>query len=138
MKKKIIDRTRLRRVPAQFSWVDHRLIRHRLLSGRSSQAWALYLLLTTVADAEGISYYSNASLCKHLNIETAQLQSARRELVEADLIAWDAPFYQVLALENRAPSRNRSDAADNATSKRANQTCDLAAVLGDILKGGAR
>lgn len=140
MKKKIIDRTRIRRVPTQFSWVDHRLIRNRLLSGRSSQAWALYLLLTTVADAEGISYYSNASLCGHLDIGTAQLQSARRELVEAGLIAWDAPFYQVLALEPRAaPSRNRSDAGESAaTPERANGTRDLAAVLGDILKGGAR
>jgi hypothetical protein len=139
MKKKIIDRTRIRRVPPQFSWVDHRLIRYRLLSGRSSQAWALYLLLTTVADSDGISYYSNASLCEHLQIATAQLQSARRELVEANLIAWDAPFYQVLALETRAPSQTRSDAGDSAaTPKRANEPRDLAAVLGDILKGGAR
>jgi ubiquinone/menaquinone biosynthesis C-methylase UbiE len=55
MKKKIIDPSRIRRIPSQFSWVDHRLIRHRRLSGRSSQAWALYLFLVTVADAEGLS-----------------------------------------------------------------------------------
>lgn len=135
MKKKIIDSSRIRRIPAQFSWVDHRLIRHRLLSGRSSQAWALYLLLTTVADAEGISYYSNASLCQHLDIVPAQLDSARRELVEAGLLAWGAPFYQVLGLDARpAPSATGDDRAP----KRSNETRDLAAVLGDILKGGAR
>lgn len=135
MKKKIIDPSRIRRVPAQFSWVDHRLIRHRLLSGRSSQAWALYLLLTTVADAEGLSYYSNASLCEHLNIAPAQLSSARRELVEAGLLAWDAPFYQVLGLDAR-PTPPAAD--ENRAPKRSNETRDLAAVLGDILKGGAQ
>lgn len=134
MKKKIIDPSRIRRVPAQFSWVDHRLIRHRLLAGRSSQAWALYLLLTTVADAEGISYYSDASLCGHLSLLTAQLESARRELIHARLIAWEAPFYQVLDLEKCA---SQPDADASHAPKRSGETRDLAAVLGDILKGGA-
>lgn len=135
MKKKILDHSRVRRVPARFSWVDHRLIRHRLLSGRSSQAWALYLLLTTVADAEGISYYSNASLCGHLNLASPQLESARRELIEAKLIAWEAPFYQVLDLETRA---SQPAACGSHTAQRSGETRDLAAVLGDILKGGVQ
>jgi hypothetical protein len=135
MKKKIIDRTRIRRVPAQFSWVDHRLIRHRLLAGRSSQAWALYLLLTSVADAEGISYYSNASLCNHLTLAATQLESARRELIEAKLIAWEAPFYQVLDLEK---CQSPADTGPCHASKRSGGTRDLAAVLGDILKGGGQ
>jgi hypothetical protein len=135
MKKKIIDHTRVRRVPAQFSWVDHRLIRHRLLSGSSSQAWALYLLLTTVADAEGISYYSSASLCGHLNVASPQLERARRELIEAKLIAWEAPFYQVLDLEKRV---SQPDVGASHTANRSGETRDLAAVLGDILKGGVQ
>lgn len=133
MKKKIIDPSRIRRIPSQFSWVDHRLIRHRHLAGCSSQAWALYLLLTTVADAEGISYYSNASLCGHLNVSTTQLQTARRELVDANLIAWESPFYQVLDLAPRQPESSGSSAP-----KRSGETRDFAAVLGDILKGGAQ
>ena len=135
MKKKIIDPSRIRRVPPQFSWVDHRLIRQRLLSGRSSEAWALYLFLTSVADAEGISYYSNASLCGHLNIAAAQLQSARRELIDAGLLAWDAPFYQVLSLDARA---KRPAAGENRAPERSGETRSIAGVLGDILKGGAR
>lgn len=135
MKKRILDPSRLRRVPTQFSWVDHRLIRHQLLTGCSSQAWALYLLLTTVADVEGLSYYSNASLCRHLNLAVEQLGSARRELVRANLIAWEAPFYQVLDLESCRP---RTASAGNQTAKRSGETRDLAAVLGDILKGGTQ
>lgn len=135
MKKKIIDPSRIRLVPAQFSWVDHRLVRHRLLTGRSSEAWALYLFLTSVADVEGISYYSNASVCEHLNIAPAQLHSARRELIEAGLLAWETPFYQVLGLD--APPI-RPAASENRAPKRSGETRDLAAVLGDILKGGAQ
>lgn len=135
MKKKIIDPSRIRRIPSQFSWVDHRLIRHRLLAGCSSQAWALYLLLTTVADAEGISYYSNASLCEHLAIAATQLQSARQELIDANLIAWKSPFYQVLDL---APRQNHPAPGGSSAPQRSGETRDLAAVLGDILKGGAR
>lgn len=135
MKKKIIDPSRIRRIPSQFSWVDHRLIRHRLLAGCSSQAWALYLLLTTVADAEGISYYSSASLCGHLNIAATQLQTARRELIDVNLIAWKSPFYQVLDL---APRQNQPETGGSSVPKRSGETRDLAAVLGDILKGGAQ
>lgn len=135
MKKKIIDRSRVRRVPAQFSWVDHRLTRHRLLTGASTQAWALYLLLTTVADAEGISYYSNASLCGHPNLATAGLEGARRELIETKLIAWEAPFYQVLDLEKRV---SQPEAAASPAANRSGEIRNLAAILGDILKGGAR
>jgi hypothetical protein len=135
MKKKIIDPSRIRRIPSQFSWVDHRLIRHRLLAGCSSQAWALYLLLTTVADAEGISYYSSASLCEHLDTTAAQLQTARQELIEANLIAWESPFYQVLDL---APRPTRPETRGNSAPQRSGETRDLAAVLSDILKGGAQ
>jgi len=41
MKKKIIDPSRGRHVQARFGWVAHRLICHRLLTGRSSEAWAV-------------------------------------------------------------------------------------------------
>jgi hypothetical protein len=105
MKKKIIDTARLRRVPPRFSWVDHRLIRHRLLRGCRSQSWALYLFLVTVADADGISYYSDGALCMHLGLETAALEMARHELTGAGLVAWEEPFYQVLEVSAVVPAK---------------------------------
>lgn len=105
MKKKIIDTARLRQVPPRFSWVDHRLIRHRLLWGCHSHSWALYLFLVTVADAEGISYYSDGALCMHLGLGAATLESARAELAGAALVAWEAPFYQVLEVPATVPGR---------------------------------
>ena len=89
---------RRRRIPPQFSWVDHRLVRDGHVQGRSAPALALYLFLVTVADADGLSWYSEEALCRQLSCEAAQLQRARAELQEAVLIAYRRPLYQVLDL----------------------------------------
>ena len=101
MQKHILDPKRLRRVPAHFSWVDHRLIRHRLLCRADSASWALYLFLVTVGDEHGLSYYSDASVGWHLNLCAEDLRTARRQLLERRLIAWEAPLYQVLCVQGR-------------------------------------
>jgi len=51
--KPILCPGRLRHVPRQFSWIDQRLVRDRHIQGRSPEALVLYLLLCTVADAQG-------------------------------------------------------------------------------------
>ena len=89
---------RRRRVPPQFSWVDHRLVRDRHMQGRSTSALALYLFLVTVADADGLSWYSEDALCRQLSCSGPQLESARSELEHAELIAYRKPLYQVLDL----------------------------------------
>jgi hypothetical protein len=91
---------RLRKVPRQFSWVDHRLVRDHHFERCSLDAMALYLFLITVADAQGISYYSQPSLMKQLKLGTVRFLQARTELLDAELIAWQHPLYQVLSLEN--------------------------------------
>ena len=87
---------RRRRVPPQFSWIDHRLVRDGHVQGRSAWALALYLFLVTVADADGLSWYSEEALCRQLSCSGPQLQSARAELQQATLIAYRKPLYQVL------------------------------------------
>src|SRR5712664_1793928 len=47
----------LRKVPTPCSWVDQRLVRERSIDQLSHEACALYLLLVTVADAQGLSFY---------------------------------------------------------------------------------
>ena len=56
--KRVLCPQRLRKVPRAFSWIDHRLVRDGHISRCSHEALALYLFLVTVADAEGLSYYS--------------------------------------------------------------------------------
>ena len=89
---------RRRRVPPQFSWVDHRLVRDGYIQERSASALALYLFLVTVADADGLSWYSEAALCRQLSFGVEQLGQARSELQRAMLIAYRKPLYQVLDL----------------------------------------
>jgi hypothetical protein len=62
-------------------------------------AWTLYLFLASVADVQGLSYYSDASLMRHLKMDGVVLSASRRQLVQAGLVAYQKPFYQVLDLE---------------------------------------
>ena len=101
--KRVLCREQLRRVPPQFSWIDHRLVRDRLIAGRSAEALALYLFLVTVADGEGLSYYSDAGIGKLLPLDGPALGRARQELIRARLIAYQKPLYQVLSLEEPTP-----------------------------------
>ena len=101
--KRVLCREQLRRVPPQFSWIDHRLVRDRLIAGRSAEALALYLFLVTVADGEGLSYYSDAGIGKLLPMDGPALARARQELVRARLIAYQKPLYQVLSLDKPTP-----------------------------------
>ena len=53
MDKSLIRPQRRRQVPKQFSWVDQRLAREHYFERCPPDAWALYLFLLTVADAQG-------------------------------------------------------------------------------------
>lgn len=97
--KRVLCPARLRKVPPQFNWVDHRLIRDKHICRCSVQALALYLFLVSVADAEGLSYYSDGSISRLLPLDAPALQRARQELIAAQLIAYQKPLYQVLSLD---------------------------------------
>ena len=103
--KRVLCPARLRKVPPQFNWVDHRLIRDKHICRCSSEALAMYLFLVSVADAEGLSYYSDGSISRLLPLDAPALQRARQELLAAQLIAYQKPLYQVLSLDAPVPPR---------------------------------
>ena len=107
MKKHLIYPEKVRRVPKQFSWVDHRLVRDHLIEQCSHQALALYLFLITVGDQQGLSYYSDRSVGARLAMDFAVLLRSRDELIRAKLIAYRKPLYQVLSLEPLKPIRSQ-------------------------------
>src|SRR5215468_8662241 len=80
MYKRPISSAKLRTVPRQFSWVDQRLVRERYIDQLSHEACTLYLFLVTVADAQGLSYYADASLCQRLSLTSTALHQARQAL----------------------------------------------------------
>jgi hypothetical protein len=130
MTKKILRPDRLRQVPAQFSWIDQRLVRENFLRHADPAAWALYLVLVTVADAQGLSYYSDASLSRLLKLDLLQLAQARQQLVRADLVAYQKPLAQVLALPVAA-------VAAAPTGARVGQPVSVGDLLRRALEGGA-
>lgn len=122
--KRLLRPERLRRVPPHFSWLDHRLVRDNRLAHCDTPALALYLILVTVADAQGLSYYSTASLARLTHLTPEQVQTARQQLIHAELIAFDQPLYQVLGLEAQE------------TRQRAHQTRSAGELLRQLLAAG--
>ena len=116
--KRVLCPERVRRIPERFSWVDHRLVRDHHIERCGVEALALYLLLVTVGDAEGLSYYSDAAVARLLSLDEAGVGRARRALLAARLIAYRAPLYQVLSLD-RSPG----------ATPRANRCLSLGEIL---------
>lgn len=102
--KRVLCERRLRRIAGQFSWIDQRLVFEGHLARCDAHAAALYLLLLTVADAQGLSYWGDARVMRLLSTTAARLARAREDLLRLGLIAYERPLYQVLALDAAAPS----------------------------------
>lgn len=115
--KRLLCPQRLRRIPRQFSWIDQRLVREHYIERCERDALALYLLLVTVADVQGLSYYSDRTVCRLLSMSGSGLERARAALVGLGLIAFKAPLYQVLALEIEAAAVRTSAPASRPHSK---------------------
>ncbi len=125
MEKKVLCHERLRRVPRQFSWADQRLMRDEHLGRCSAAAWGLYLFLILVGDAQGLSYYSDSSICRTLSIPGPILLQLRQELVSADVIVYRKPLYQVLGLDEPISRRSKDS-----------QPISIGDLLSRIARGG--
>lgn len=98
---------RVRTLPAHYSWIDHRLVHGKYLQSLSCEGAALYLFLLCVGDREGLSYYSDKGIRQKTKL--IDIESARMELVERDLVAYNSPFYQVLSLPKpTTPAQNHT------------------------------
>lgn len=96
--KHVLRPERQRQVPEQFSWVDQGLVQRHFIDRCEARAAALYLFLVTVCDAQGLSYYGELTLAERLHLSSQELGAARAQLIALELIAYQAPLYQVLAL----------------------------------------
>lgn len=133
MRKRILCPERLRRVPKAFSWVDHRLVRQGHISRCSHEALALYLFLVTVADAEGLSYYSDLSVGRLLDMNKATLRAARQDLCRVGLIAYQNPLYQVLSLDT--PEAGLAVRSRRRPDHKSGEAVSIAEVLRQAIGG---
>ena len=136
--KRLLRPERLRQVPEQFSWIDQALVQRHLIDRCDARAAALYLFLVTVCDAQGLSYYGAATLTQRLHQSSEQLGAARQQLIDLDLIAYQAPLYQVLAIGGtrvapRTPSPSPSPSPSPApTAGYSGAAVSLAQLLGQL------
>ena len=108
--KRLLVSWRLRRIPNGFGWVDHRLLRNGRLRLCTPDALALYLLLVLAADGEGLSFYGDRLLCGLLGLSMERLADARENLLRADLVAFEAPLYQLLEMPEEPAGGQRHEA----------------------------
>lgn len=128
MHKELLAPERLRQLPRQFSWIDQPLVRGGHLDRCDHSAWALYLFLVTVADAQGLSYYSDAAVSRWIKLEPTALVAARAQLIAAGLLAYRKPLYQLLAL----PAREQT-----LPSQRSAQVRSVGELLRQLTGGAA-
>jgi hypothetical protein len=86
-----------------FGWVPFRIVHSGLLAQLSTGAKLLYFVLCTVSDRDGLSFWGEGRLCELLRLSATDLQQARTELCERDLLAFDGWLYQLLSLPQLLP-----------------------------------
>jgi hypothetical protein len=99
---------------------------------------ALYLFLVTVADAHGLSYYGDAMLARRLHLAPDELSAARQRLIELQLVAYQAPIYQVLALPSGGAAAPPSARAPSTECDRDRARARLAQLRAEMERRRAR
>jgi len=105
------------------------------MSRCSHQALAFYLFLVAVSDAEGLSYYSDTTTCRLLNMDASELSRARQELCRAGLVAYAKPLYQVLALD--APETAGSAVSAPSSGGKEGEAISIGDILRQMAGGQA-
>lgn len=96
---------RVRRIGKDgFAFIPNRFLRDGFFAALRADELLLYLLLVMAANRGGLSYYHYDSLCDLLRWPVERYLTARNNLIEKDLIAFDGTRFQVLELPNTPPS----------------------------------
>ena len=107
IKKKVLDKNRIRRIDGGFSFIPHRFLREGFLASLNQKELLLYLFLIMASDREGLSFYSYDKICTLLELSLEEYMASRNSLIEKDLIAFDGTFFQVLSLPQKQPERQK-------------------------------
>jgi hypothetical protein len=88
----------VRRIPESFSWIDREILHRGILARLSQEEILLYFFLVLVAGPEGTSFWSKERIGKHLKLTPDEVCAAARSLIQRNLVAFQYPTFQVLAL----------------------------------------
>ena len=112
IKKRILNRGRIRGINGGFAFIPHRFLTDGFLSDLTPRQQQLYFFLVLAADRHGLSFYSYDSICSLLQLSLDQYIKARDDLIKKDLIAFDGTVFQVLDLPQAPPKKTTSHPAD--------------------------
>jgi len=101
IEKKPLLPDRVRKIEGGFSFIPHSFLQRGFVTSLNQQELLLYLLLVLVGDRTGLSYYSQDKLCTMLRMSLDELMTARNNLIEKSLIAFDGFLFQVLSLPDK-------------------------------------
>ena len=102
---------RIRRIPENFSWIDRRFVRERVIARLTRDETLLYFFLVAVADKDGLSFYAEATIGSLLGMAWAELEAARRGLVAHDLVAHRASSPASTTITGRSAASSPSSTA---------------------------
>ncbi len=115
IQKKLLNPTRIRKIEGSFSFLEHRFMRQGFFENLTQHELLLYLFLVLASDRQGISYYSYDRICSITGITLDEYICARDGLINTDLLAFDGPFFQVLALPTHAVIRDQVSIFDETS-----------------------
>ena len=109
IKKKVLNRQRLRQINGGFSFIPHRFVLDGFLATLDQKELLLYLFLVMVSNRNGVSFYSYDRICTLLELNLDQYIASRNSLIEKDLIAFDGTLFQVLSLPHKLPQQPKRE-----------------------------
>ncbi len=125
MKKRILDRSRIRAIQGGFAFIPHRFLNDGFIKRLSPDELLLYFFLIAVSDAYGLSYYGDSAVCRFLGTSLPKLARCRQILIDEDLVVFESPLYQVLELPvKQAGEFRRADSAPSSAPSSFSQLID--------------
>ena len=84
IKKKVLDKSRIRRIDGGFSFIPHRFLTDGFVRALHPKEMLLYFFLVLASDRNGLSFYSYDAICTLLEMDLDQYIAARDRLIEKD------------------------------------------------------
>ena len=131
--KRLLRPDRLRRIERPFAWLPCRLLTEGWLGSLSIPANLLHLLLSLASDRQGLSYFGDPRICAELSLSPDELHSARQELINRDMLAFDGRIYQLLPLPRRLAIPRQARPAQGARDRGAAGPEHVGQILNRIL-----
>ena len=118
-----------------FGWLPCCLLKGDLLWQMSNAAKALYLHQALAADRSGLSFWSDRRIHETIALCSADLEQARQQLIELDLLAFDGRTYQLLSLPQNPQHRPAEQPRGTAPSAEADSApTQIPAAAREILR----